>query len=763
MHRSHLPRAATLLLTFGSLAAQAPTPADAPSAMFQTLLDLEPDPAQGAAITNVVLSRGTGRIDLQDGTLWLAKPVNGRIVGAMFVGTGTFRFTAPTAIERGQLARLVGDSAVDSRIKRVFFLFTDSTLAELRRSATFGPLDPVSAASRLANDALAYIKPKDDESFGPELMLPLLNGNEIGAFYAHIDRDGASPVMLQIDPLSSEPVQLLTKARRVGWTRTTESAAQFGPEPVPTDGSDVIAPYGVADYRIDATLARTGMGDARFSAATTMRITASGAVGPWLPFFLAPGVTVDSATAPDGTAVAFEKAKDGSLLWLRLPEALTAGDSTAIRLVYGGDLIDRYGDFFFLKSSTLWYPRPLDSRQRADFDLTFHTPEAYRFASVGVLKDSSVADKVLTTHWVSESPMRNVSFNIGFFEDYVVASNGKRPEITVLHSDQALRSFGMRSLSKAKEAVGQDVSQAAEFFTAMFGDVGHQRLYATIIPYGHGEAFPGLIHLSYSTFASGGSELDDFNQFFRAHEVAHQWWGIGVDFASYRDQWLSEGFANFSGLWYTQIAQKKNDYYFDQLDRWKADLKARQREVGPVGLGYRTATASDGSEYNLVVYQKGAWTLHMLRILMLDLHTMKEDRFEATMRDYFETYKGHSASTADFRRIAEQHAGGSLDWFFDQWLTTTAIPEYKVAWVAEPGEGGQYTVKLRVKQQKVPESFLAYVPVTIQLEGGQVARLRVKVQGALTELDLPPMPAKPTSLVFNDLAGVLADVSMEKW
>src|SRR5690606_11639627 len=152
-----------------------------------------------------------------------------------------------------------------------------------------------------------------------------------------------------------------------------------------------------------------------------------------------------------------------------------------------------------------------------------------------------------------------------------------------------------------------------------------------------------------------------------------------------------------------------------------------------------------------------------LRILMLDLRSMQEGRFEATMRDYFRTFQGHAATTADFRRIAEQHAGAPLDWFFDQWLPTTAIPEYRVAWTAAPTAGGTHTVQLRVRQDNVPEYFLAYVPVTIRLEGGQVARLRVKVQGALTEVALPPMPAKPVSLVFNDLSGVLADVNMEKW
>ena len=74
------------------------------------------------------------------------------------------------------------------------------------------------------------------------------------------------------------------------------------------------------------------------------------------------------------------------------------------------------------------------------------------------------------------------------------------------------------------------------------------------------------MRFSWATFAQTSTQGDD--EVFRAHEVAHQWWGIGVDFTSYHDQWLSEGFANFSGLWYLQTVSGKNETYFDMLRQW---------------------------------------------------------------------------------------------------------------------------------------------------------------------------------------------------
>jgi hypothetical protein len=72
-------------------------------------------------------------------------------------------------------------------------------------------------------------------------------------------------------------------------------------------------------------------------------------------------------------------------------------------------------------------------------------------------------------------------------------------------------------------------------------------------------------------------------------------------------------------------------------------------------------------------------------------------------------------------------------------------------------------VKLRVRQDGVPESFQMYVPVTLDLGNKRLARFRVKVAGALTELELPPVPSEPKKVTFNDLEGILAEVKTEGW
>ena len=131
----------------------------------------------------------------------------------------------------------------------------------------------------------------------------------------------------------------------------------------------------------------------------------------------------------------------------------------------------------------------------------------------------------------------------------------------------------------------------------------------------------------------------------------------------------------------------------------------------------------------MLVYKKGAWVLHMLRIMMLDFKTMDEDRFTGMMREFYGTYQGKRASTEDFRRwprstSASTSAGSSISGSMERKSRATAWP----TGLTRP-RTGQYRVKLQVEQQNVGEEFQMYVPVTLDLGNNQVARVRVKVRG----------------------------------
>jgi hypothetical protein len=731
---------------------------------YADLKELQAAPNRVAQVTGLVLKRDVGQFTFESGKFYLLTPIGGRTMGAVFLGTGRMSFNPPSRIEQDRLAQFQKARSLDAPFSSVVLLFADSTLAELEAKLTFGPGQPPPEVRQRFKSSLENLIDDDSKSLDPDLMSAFLNGESSGLFYAEVGRtNGGSPLMFMINPSEVESVSLSHRVRRYGWTRESEAICQFPSQSMnrsvePT--SERVRDAAIRHYAIQTSLTPSSTGDLSFAAGARLEITSNAPVGPWVAFSLFEKLKVDSARWEGGEPATVFKGKDGPLLWVRLDRQLQPGDVRTLNLYYHGDLIDRFDDFFFIKSSVDWYPQSLEGRSLATFDLTFRSPKGKLLASVGDQLESSTAGQVTTSHWVTSGPIRNASFNLGFFKDYQINEEGI-PPVTVLISEDAHRHLGGLRQKNMKETVGADVAKSLRFFQHVYGQVPAKHFFATEIPYGHGEAFPGLVHLSWWTFQQTDQQGED--EVFRAHEVAHQWWGIGVDFTSYHDQWLSEGIADFSGLWYLQTVRKDNDKYFGVLRRWRSRIFEHNDNPGPISLGYRTTSSKDSTGYDVAVYKKGAWVMHMLRIMMLDLKTMNEDRFTEMMRDFYATYQGKRASTEDFRRIAEKHVGTDLGWFFDQWVNRTDIPTYRVAYRSDPAEGGQYRVKLRVQQQNVGEDFQMYVPVTLDLGEDRVARLRVRVQGPKSEIDLPLMPAKPKSIRFNDLDGVLAEVKMEDW
>jgi aminopeptidase N len=163
------------------------------------------------------------------------------------------------------------------------------------------------------------------------------------------------------------------------------------------------------------------------------------------------------------------------------------------------------------------------------------------------------------------------------------------------------------------------------------------------------------------------------------HELAHHWWGNGVGPKTWKDIWLNEGFSTYSEALYWE-----KNRGFDAL---QTTLEAK---FGTFNKG--TLYSPDHSLFSSMVYDKGAWVLHMLR------KEVGDSTFFKILRNYFIKFKYKNASTKDFQNIAEELAHKKLTYFFDQWIYKgEGIIEAEYTYNTE-SVANRFQTKIKIKQ-----------------------------------------------------------------
>ena len=765
-------------------------------ALYDQFINLEPDFEKTATVHNFSFQRDAATFNLADGKLYLCKPVMGRVCAAVFIGEGNFQCTPPTEVERKQLYRYYETESLNQQFKFMFIIFADNTLSEFSKTLNFTPGEKTGSARSQIEDAMDYMGESKGKEFNPEIMKTFLNSESNDLFYAHFGKKSSSPLFFEINPYESEAISIMRRSESDRIAHTRELICQFHKQEDYKSVKDLNFEFDntirVVDYKIDANVAK----NIDFSASAEMKFVSLEDKQSWINLYIYNEFEIDSVSWADGGKIQFFKGKENPCIWIKCPQPLLKDQTYSIKIAYHGELIskerieipvftrngvrnisDYNKDWLSLKTSSGWYPW-LQNRDKATFDITFKVPEDYDIVSIGKNTSSKTENEFTTTRWVTNKPIRNASFNIGKFNRYKI-SDARIPTTTVLTSkfySQFIETY-LRQVGNADEMVGADITNSMNFFQVVFGKNSLEEFYATETPSSlytiHGVAFPGLINLSWTTFQTLTPETETLNKIVRAHEVAHQWWGIGVDFKTYHDQWLSEGFAQYSGLWYAQIFLRDNKTFFDTLDKWKDKIISSRHplfnssmEAGPIGLGYRTSntmsTARQGY-YDLIIYKKGAWVLHMLRNMLIDQNTMNEEEFIKLMTEFYTTYQDKKVSTYDFQKIVEKYIGADMDWFFKQWVYGTDIPTYKFAYKTEKTLTGEFEVTCKVEQLDVPDDFQMIIPLNIEFPGDQFSKTRIRVKGPLTTVKLPLMPYEPEKITFNDLDSVLCEVKNVRW
>jgi hypothetical protein len=728
-------------------------------------------PIQSSLIPDegIMFKRDAALFDIKKGRVFKFPSVAGRDCAILFKGEGEFIFTPPTDVEKNQLKRFYNKETLREKFTTLFILFADSNETSIINELEFSTFSADIETKREMEFIIDFISDKDYNYFDTDFMRAFLEGDNNELFYAHIGVDKYEPIFFKISPYDNEEISLL-KRRKTGYStyRLHEIVNKFyraskysSNRPVKLKAAD----YGIENYKINVNLDKS----LNLSANCEALVYPETGNRNWVELYLYHELVVDSVYINNEPAH-FERA--GSQLWIKRNEA----GSTApfiLKTFYSGKLLekDEFG-WVGLKSSLYWYPK-YGNRSRSFYDITFSTHKNYKIVSVGELLSTEEQGELITTRWMSKLPIRNASFNIGSFETYEFAD--EKNKVNVFISEAAHRKIssllagaGILSGSNMREKIGTDILASIQFYQNVFGEIPLKELNVTSIPYSHAEAFPGMVHLSWINYQ--GVNFDKSGELMRAHEVAHQWWGIGVDFETYHDQWLSEGFSEYSALWFVQTAFNDNKSFFTILDNWKELILNNRKylfgsgqEAGPIWLGYRTQSSETKGDYDLIIYKKGAWVLHMLRNMLIDLNNMNEDKFKKMLSDYFKSFYGKKATTDDFKKVVDRYMAQDMSWFFNQYVYGTDIPKYRFSYKSEKMEDGQYKVTCRIVQEDVPDNFKMYIPIKIILKNDRFARLRLEVKEKDTVIILPPLPEKPEEIIFNDLNSVLCTVNYEKW
>jgi aminopeptidase N len=149
-----------------------------------------------------------------------------------------------------------------------------------------------------------------------------------------------------------------------------------------------------------------------------------------------------------------------------------------------------------------------------------------------------------------------------------------------------------------------------------------------------------------------------------AHEFGHEWFPMIVGSNERLYPWMDEGFNTFIDLHNAAL------YFAGTPHGDTIEVNPLHLAVEHTMPGVEQPLITNPTEVRDLMwggYQKPALMLQTLRFEVLG-----KDRFDAAFRDYIRTWAFKHPTPADFFRIMRDASGMELDWFWRDWVFTTA-------------------------------------------------------------------------------------------
>jgi peptidase M1-like protein len=391
--------------------------------------------------------------------------------------------------------------------------------------------------------------------------------------------------------------------------------------------------------------------------------------------------------------------------------------------VYGIKFAAIHPDFAFLMYPARWLPISGYTNDRFAANMRVTVPTGYSVVASGIDTHQSAGDKNIF-EFKFERPSFPANFAVVKGDPAKVQAEGVTTAV-----------YFRGAQAEMAQPYGQEIGKIMSHFTGVYGLPPYANLTVVETEDGapNGFAAPGMIFLSPKGIGREPSEK------LLANQIARQWYEELVSPATRNHLWLTNGLAAYSELLWTEhqngpgaLQSQLRDAMVDALtiDNVPMIQAGRMEDYSP--------------ELWALTGSKGSTMLNMLRYIIGD------DKFFATLKTFAQQYAWKSATTDDFRKVAETVSGQDLGYFFIEWVESSGAPEFKLEYTVYRTQKG-FRVMGKISQDL--DTFRMPVDLKIETEGNPEEK-RVEVVGTSSEFSVDTF-GKPKAVTIDPDGRVL--------
>jgi len=370
----------------------------------------------------------------------------------------------------------------------------------------------------------------------------------------------------------------------------------------------------------------------------------------------------------------------------------------------------------FLSNSSAWYPQ-FEDESMVSFRLDIQVPADWDVVSQGTLVREQKTATTQNVVWEETQPQDDIYIVAGRYKRYTQSAGAANAMVYLRSPDEALAQKYLDTtaqyIAMYNKLLGPypytKFALVENFWETGYGMPSFTLLGPKVI------RFPFILHSSYP------------------HEILHNYWGNGVFVDYAKGNWAEGLTAYLADHLVNEQRGKGEEYRRDVLQKY-ADFVNKEKDFPIVQFVSRHSASSEA-----VGYGKTMLFFHMLR------QELGDEDFVRALRQFYKQFKFKQAAFADLLTTINATTGQDFSAQFDQWVHRAGAPDLLLR-VAETERTAQgFKLNMTVEQTQPGDLYRLRVPVSVTLEGEDMAtqsHITVDQRTQTIEMDFHARPVR---------------------